>query len=144
MSVITRYGDRVRVQLKDFGDSLTDQSSKKSSDINQIMKQYAKTGMLPQYSKKQPVYFDETLIPDAITSFNVVNRARELFYELPSSVRKLCDNDPSKMESVLSDPTNQDFLVKHGVLLKRETSPSATSNSSQHSDIVKELVEKTE
>jgi len=111
---------RVMVGLDCSEPVLVDQSQSKSTDINLIMEQYRRTGMLPMYRPKEPMYIDETLIPDAITSFNVVNEARELFLQLPSKVRKAMDNDPRNMEAFIADPENKDFLLKHGVLTQKE------------------------
>lgn len=122
---------------------LTDQSYKKATDINNIMAQYAKTGMLPNFQNKQPVYIDETTIPDALTSFNVVNRARELFQELPAIVRKAMDNDPAQMEKYIQDPENHHFLLKHGVLTKKQDAKENSSLTSQHNQIVKEVTKET-
>ena len=89
---------------------------KKPSDINYIMSQYQKTGMLPGFSKKNPQFIDETTIPDFLTAFEVVTAAKELFNELPAIVRRAMDNNPANLEAFCSDPENQDFLVKHGVM----------------------------
>lgn len=136
---ISNPHERIRVSLDCSSPVLVDQSSKKQCDINNIMAQYAKTGMLPQFRSKEPLYIDETLIPDAITSFNMVNEARELFLELPSRVRKAMDNDPRLMESFLADPENKDFLIKHGVLLERKQPVKESVFSPQDIEILKGL-----
>jgi len=118
---------------------LTDQSYKKSTDINVIMSQYAKTGMLPQYPSKNPVYIDETLIPDVLTSFNVVNRAQELFQELPAIVRKAMDNNPALMENFIADPENTHFLLKHGVLTKKQEAVKESIFAPQDLEFLKGL-----
>lgn len=118
---------------------LTDQSYKRSTDINSIMAQYAKTGMLPNFRKNPPMYIDETQIPDAITSFNIVNRAQELFQELPAIVRKAMDNNPALMENFIANEENHDFLLKHGVLTKRQEVKKESIFTSQDLEFLKDL-----
>jgi len=103
--------------------SQTDQSFKRSCDINHIMEQYRKTGMFPNFRTREPRYIDNTSIPPFLEAFEMVNTARELFYDLPAPVRKLMDNDPSQLEIFIKDPANQDILLKHGVLEARKEPP---------------------
>jgi phage internal scaffolding protein len=115
-SVTTLKNGRVKVIPKISKRSMTDQSHAKMSDINVIIEQYRKTGLLPEVKQSVAQFLDLTEIPDYMEAFNVIQNAKELFYQLPASVRKLCDQDPSKLEEVLADPKNKDLLVKAGVL----------------------------
>lgn len=100
------------------GPILTDQSYKKSCDINNIVKAYKKTGILPQ-AKKQGYYADVSEIPSLETAFEVASKAAEAFLDLPADVRKLMDNDASKLGLWLSDEANHDLAVKYGLLEKK-------------------------
>lgn len=131
--------ERKSIKIDCSEPSLTDQSYKKSTDINNIMSQYAKTGMLPNFRNKTPIYIDQTDIPDTITSFNVVNRARELFQQLPPIVRKAMDNNPALMENYIADPENTDFLVKHGVLTKKQDAVQKSIFAPQDLEFLKGL-----
>lgn len=120
--------------------SLTDQSMKEVSNINTIMKNYEKTGMLPQMSKKVARYIDNTGVPSLTEASEALAQARELFMELPSQVRKEMDNDPTKLVEFIQNPRNQEFLVEHGVILKqaksdeggsKEPESPASSNASE-------------
>ncbi len=117
---------------------VTDQKHKKSCDINNIVKSFHKTGMLPPQTKT-PHYGDFSNVETLEDSFNIVNQAQDLFYSLPSDVRRLCDHDPSKLESMISDPANLDICIKNGLLEKRivKTKNSDTINKT-HDEIVKE------
>lgn len=97
-----------------------DQSSKKQCDINNIMAQYAKSGMLPQINSSEPRFIDNTLIPDLNTAFEVTNRAIELFKELPPTIRKLMDNNPANLESFIQDPNNYGTLLKNGIIVENK------------------------
>lgn len=110
--------------------SLTDQSDLATSDINYIMAQYAKTGLLPVSDKIQGAYLDNTELPSLEQAFEMVNQASELFMQLPATVRKAMDNDPSQLENFISDDNNRDFLVKHGVLVQKEKEPKSPPESS--------------
>lgn len=95
---------------------LTDQSFKNSCDINVIMASYAKTGMLPQSTTQEPRYIDNTTIPNLEQAFSIVNTATEMFFDLPPTIRKLMDNDPSKLESFVMDPKNKNLLIQEGII----------------------------
>lgn len=141
INVITNPHARVRTMINCSEPKLTDESQSKSTNINLIMDQYRRTGMLPMYKPKQALYIDETLIPDAISSFNVVNEARELFLQLPSKVRKAMDNDPRNLEAFIADPENKEFLLKHGVLTKKEEPQQKSIFTPQDLEFLKGLKE---
>lgn len=111
---------RLRIQIDCSQPQLTDQSYKNSCDINNIMTQYAKTGMLPNITSKTPQFVDNTLIPDLNTAFELVNSAIEGFNQLPPTIRRLMDNNPANLESFISNRDNAEILVKHGILIPKE------------------------
>lgn len=100
---------------------LTDQSYAAACDINNIMAQYSKTGLLPETTTIPPRYVDNTVIPSLEQAFNIVNSAYDTFYDLPATIRKLMDNDPSQLENFISDANNRDLLLKHGILVAKES-----------------------
>lgn len=140
METTNNLFQRRSIKLNCSEPQLTDQKWKKSCDINNIMKQYAKTGLLPQFMSKTPRFVDNTAIPDLITASEAVNRAYELFYELPSAVRKAMGNDHSQLENFIADEANHDFLRKHGVLAPVKTQ----LKEAQASEIKKESTKKVE
>lgn len=105
-----------RVTLDCSEPQMTDQSSAKATDINNILKQYAAQGISPHQISDPSLFRDNTNIPSIIDAFNIVNRASEAFSELPADIRKLMDNDPSKLETFIADPENEQLLIKRGVL----------------------------
>lgn len=135
---------RIRVQHDFSHPKITDPSYQKMCDINFIMAQYAKTGMLPHYKEKSPQYIDNTQLPDLIGAFNLVNDARELFQDLPAIVRKAMDNDPSQLESFVSDENNQAFLLQHGVLEQIQKPEQPNSLSQQDIANLKDALQTTE
>lgn len=117
---ITLHHELSRPVNHDFSEpQLTDQSYANACDINVIMAQYAKTGMLPQQTIVQPTYQDNTSIPSLMDSFNIVNQAYDQFMELPPTIRRLMDNNPANLENFISDESNTDILMKHGILVQK-------------------------
>ncbi len=112
---------RIRIKLNVSKPILTDQSDKKSADINNIMLQYAKTGLLPVQQEKLAQYIDNTKIMPLEEAHELIQGAKSMFDMLPAQIRKLMDNDPTKLESFIKDPENMDILLKHQVLVKRNT-----------------------
>lgn len=110
----------------DEKNDMTDQSYKNSSDINVIMKQYEKTGLLPQQTHIEPKFGDFSNTPDLIEAFNIANRAVEAFDSLPPDIRKAMDNNPANLELYISNPENYETLKKHGIVVERQK-PDATN-----------------
>lgn len=110
--------EKTRLQSVPEGVSMTDQSDKNMVDINVIMKNYAKTGLLPQFKDKIGHYIDTTQIPSYMEAQAQIEHAKNLFMQLPSQVRKLMDNNPANLEKVLVNPEYKEILIKCGVLEK--------------------------
>lgn len=118
--IITNHSElRTRKSIDCSSPKLTDQSFKNQCDVNIIMENYAKTGMLSHVTTITPTFTDNTLVPSLEDAFNIVNRAEEAFSELPPAIRKLMDNNPSNLELFIQNPDNQEILVKHGVLVEK-------------------------
>lgn len=116
---------------------LTEQHHAKACDINNIVAQFQKTGIMPQ-SFKIPNYLDNTSTPDLVDVFYTVQEAQEAFLTLPSNIRKLMDNDPAQMERFMLNPENTDILKKHGLLVDK---PQTQQKSTQEPETKKETPE---
>lgn len=115
MKLTNHHNLRKRTAIDASRPVLTEQQHKNSCDINHIVAQYNKTGVMPE-GTRIPQYIDNTSIPSLEEAFSVVKQAQEAFLDLPANIRRLMDNDPAKMEQFLSDKDNTDILVKYGVL----------------------------
>lgn len=126
----------MRHQKNFKGKSKTDPSFKKSACINNIVDTYKKTGHLPTNRRAEPIYSDTTNVPLSLNAaFDLVQTAVDRFYELPAVVRKMMDNDPTKLEEFISNPKNKDICLEHGILLKKESKNATNStNSKEGSD----------
>ena len=122
VTVTERKNGSRRVQLH-CGESMTDPSFKQMCDINNIISQYQKTGQLPHFKEKIPQYVNIPSIPSFMEAFDLVQSAVELFDELPAEVRKAMDNDPANLEEFVTDEKNQELLIKHGLMTKKEKAP---------------------
>ena len=64
--------------------SLTEQSFKDECDINNIVKQYERTGLMPHQRPNQPVFADISDAPSFLEAQNVVAAANEAFAAIPA------------------------------------------------------------
>ena len=117
MKITNHHELRHHVELDCSSPILTDQSFKNACDINVIMSNYAKTGMLGHVNESEPKYIDNTIIPDLAKAYDIVNLAEQMFFDLPANVRKLMDNDPSQLENFINNPENKDVLLKSGLII---------------------------
>lgn len=107
---------RLRVITPITGVSLTKQSFKDECDINNILKSYAKTGLLTHLNPNPGSYMDLTNIdPDYLQTLNTINEASDTFSLLPSQIRKKFDNDPLTFLTFVSNPANANELVSLGL-----------------------------
>lgn len=94
----------------------TKQADKESCDINNILKRYEKTGVLPDMIKQNPQYGDFSMAPDYQEALNIVRFAEEQFAALDAHIRLRFDNDPEKFLAFASDDKNYDEMEKMGLL----------------------------
>lgn len=137
MKITNHHELRRDVSIDCSSPILTDQSYKNACDINIIMANYAKTGLLPDSGMKQPFYIDNTEIPNLMEAFDISNRAIDMFYELPADVRKLMDNNPANLENFVLNPENTDILRKHGILLNKNSQVTEQAKTGGDSHVPK-------
>lgn len=108
-------GKRVVVQLVCNDGSRTKQAFKKSSDINNIVAQYRKTGQLP-ISNIRARYEDCTGVTDYYSALCAISNAEGAFNSLPAKVRKHFGNDPGQLIEAMDNPERRDELVELGLI----------------------------
>jgi len=101
------------------------QSMKDQCDINFIMSRYLRSGNIDWASKHQGSYGDIEPL-DFHEAMGIVAKAKEMFADLPSAVRKRFSNEPRSFLEFLHDPANQAEARKLG-LAAREA-PQAPSS----------------
>ena len=99
--------------------SLAQQHHKDECDINNILRQFSITGLLPE-SPLSPRYGDFTGIGDYHTALNRVIAAQDEFEALPAQIRARFDNDPAQLIEFLENSDNRPEAEKLG-LVERAT-----------------------
>lgn len=101
----------------DCGDVMvTKQSMAAECDINNILKQFSKTGIINHINQNAAQYID---LPDNLDfqqSLAIIQSAEDAFASLPSKVREYYRNDPGRFLAALQDPAERSHLEELGVL----------------------------
>lgn len=108
-----------KVGIMAYGPSRTRQSDAKAADINTIMRQYERTGMIPQVDS-EALFVDVSEMPDYRTALDFIRKADNMFMDLPAEIRKKFDNDPAVFLSWTSDPDNREEMIELGMLPRPE------------------------
>jgi phage internal scaffolding protein len=95
--------------------TLTQQHFKDECDINNILRQFNVTGLLPE-APLSPRYGDFTGISDYHSALNQVIAAEDEFMALPAQIRSRFDNDPAKLIDFLEKSENLDEAIKLGLV----------------------------
>ena len=112
-------GVRHRVSI-DFSEvePLTEQSHKKMCDINHILKQYDKTGLITHVNNARAEYGDYTEVNEYQEAMNTVIKAQADFMELPSEIRKKFANDPGNFVEFVTNPDNLEEMYDLGLAIR--------------------------
>lgn len=100
--------------------SLTKQEDVRSSNINNIMEQFVKTGTLPVNTQRQERYMDVSNLPSLENMHSEAIKARNSFLSLPLAIRQLCNHEPANLAKIIAKKEYADILVKHGILKPKE------------------------
>ena len=103
--------------------SLAQQHFKDECDINNILRQFNVTGLLPE-SPLSPRYGDFTGIYDYHTALNAVIAAESEFDGLPAQIRARFNNNPEELINFLENAENLDEAISLG-LVDKKTEASA-------------------
>ena len=129
MKFRTAYSKPVKVVV-DFTDidgnplpTPTQQHAKAECDINNILKQYDRTGLITHINSAKAQYGDFTEVNEYQESLNRVMMAQEAFMELPSAIRKQFENDPGQFFEFATNPENQDAMVEMGLAERPISAP---------------------
>lgn len=109
----------------------TKQQFLEQCDINTIVKQFTKAGMLDQLMRVQATGALQVL-PDSLEfqeALNLVIQAERTFADLPSKLRNRFENDPSQFLQFMQDPANQDEMIKLGLATDNRPPPEPKISS---------------
>jgi len=98
--------------------SRTVQSEKDSCDINKIVAQYHRTGVMPHMAARMPEFGDVSEVGDFREAMERVQSTQKWFSRLPAKVRAKFANDPVALMDAVGDPSRYDELVELGLLGK--------------------------
>jgi phage internal scaffolding protein len=104
--------------------SLAQQHFKDECDINNILRQFNLTGVLPE-SPLSPRYGDFTGIGDYHSALNQVIAAEDEFMSLPANIRARFENDPAQLIEFLDKPENKNEAIELGLVNKSAEMPQA-------------------
>lgn len=95
--------------------SLTQQHFKDETDINNILRQFNITGLLPE-NALSPRYGDFTGINDYQSALNAVIAAQDEFMALPADLRARFNNNPEELINFLDNSDNRDEAIRLGLV----------------------------
>jgi len=110
------YGERIPVVVNiKPGSGKTKQAFRSECDINNIMRRYKASGVLP-VNKGLGTYGDFANVGDFLECQNKVLEARKHFASLPSKVRGKFKNDVAGLLEFVQDPANRAEAVELGLI----------------------------
>jgi len=115
MNIRKRYDEPTKSTI-DTGAGLTEQAHARETDINFILKDYQRTGLMRHAKQNQGRYDDVTPL-DFAQAMEITANARSMFEELPSSFRRKFSNSPALFLDYVQNPDNKDSLEKMGILI---------------------------
>lgn len=114
MKFNTAYSPKKRVQTTANVSGLTKQSFKDECDINHIIRNFQKTGVLSHENQRNPEYGFASA-KDFRDSMEIVTKAQQLFEELPSQIRAQFGNSPEAFFDFAQNPDNASKMVEMGL-----------------------------
>ncbi|AXL14750.1 internal scaffolding protein [Microviridae sp.] len=111
----TAYGEKTGVKFNTTGPSMTKQSFADETNINFIVAQYHKTGMLQHREETQGNYGEFTSI-DYKDAMDIITSADQTFASLPSSTRNRFNNSVQEFLDFVNDPDSELEMRSMGML----------------------------
>jgi hypothetical protein len=99
----------------DTGPGQTEQAHKQQCDMNYILRDYQRTGLL-KHAKQYEGSYDDVSDIDYERSMMIVADVNSMFESLPSSERKKFDNNPAKFLAYAQDEVNKKELEERGII----------------------------
>lgn len=121
--------------MADPGESRAKQSMKDECDINNILRQYQKTGVLNHTRENAGQYVDLPNVPDYQEALNIVIAAGEAFEQMPGSLRQRFGNSAEEFLNFMDDDGNIDESVELGLREPVEIEPDPQMDIE---DVIKE------
>lgn len=97
------------------GKGLTEQAHKDTTDMNKILADYHRTGLL-RHAKQNEGRYDDVTAQDFTEAMTIVANAKSMFEELPSNIRKEFHNQPEQFLNFVQNPKNAPEMLRMGIL----------------------------
>lgn len=105
----------------------TNQSFKKSCDINNILARFYQTGVIEHVAKYAPEYGEVSSL-DFEEAFNLVKETKKQFAELPAVIRKNFNNSVENFLAFMENPENRN---EEAILATSENRPAVSSSETE-------------
>lgn len=99
----------------DTGEGMTEQCHKKECDMNYILRDYTRTGLIRHANENEGKY-DDVSSADFQNAMFTVARVNSMFESLPGMMRKQFDNNASKFLEFVQNPNNYEEMRNMGIL----------------------------
>ena len=119
----TAYSSQPRKPFETNGESMTQQHHVEQVKVQNLIKQYDRTGILTHVAEGVAHYGDYTKVNEYKQSLDFVNLANESFLELPSSIREKFGNDAGQFFEFATNPKNEKAMQEMGLFPKSEQPP---------------------
>lgn len=98
------------------GEVITKQSMAEQCDVNFILGQYQRTGIITHTNPAAPMFADLPPVMDLQQAMEVMQEAEASFLSLPAKVREEFGNDPVALLEAVQDPSQRERLVSLGII----------------------------
>lgn len=116
MSKVRPDGQEVRRPITlDCGPGMTEQAHKHETDMNYILRDYAKTGLM-KHAREHEGRYDDVSVQDFQEAMFIVKEAENMFNDLPSQIRKRFNQSPAEFLDFVQNPENKDEMQRLGIL----------------------------
>ena len=97
------------------GPGMTEQAHKRETDMNYILREYTKTGLI-KHAKNYQGQYDDVSVQSFQEAMFLVKNAERMFSELPSEARKRFANNPEQFLEFVQNPDNKSEMQRMGIL----------------------------
>lgn len=119
---------------------LTKQNHKDECNINLIVAQYDRTGML-NHTNENPGQYTEVESFDFLESQLIVKNAEQMFANLPSKLRTKFNNQPGQFMDFVHDPNNVNEMIELGLAEAKKPKAPPNAESAPPSTVEKPAAE---
>lgn len=114
-TITKRSNGSIRVISHVGEKSMTDESWKDETDVNNIMAKFKKTGNITHVARLQGTYGDFSNVPDLQAAMQTITEASLAFDALPAKIRERFGNSPQQFLKFMHNTENDPEAIKLGL-----------------------------